>query len=152
MKTLIRVMRGLCSTGMVAFGVVYAAAGYAQTAVQTVVQTAAPTPADAASADAPVHVVTYYEVVPADQAPAKGARPAQILADYVDGARQEPGALSFEVLHDVEKRNRYVMLEVWRDRADFQQHAQAQSSIELTKLMQPWLIGPVDQRVNIEWR
>lgn len=133
MRTLIRVM---C---VAAFSVVCGVSARAQTA------------ASASSPDAPVHVVTYFEVVPADQAPAQGARPREILANYVDGAREEPGALSFEVLHDVEKRNRYVMLEVWRDNADFQHHLQAESSMRLAKLIQPWLIGPVDQRVNIEW-
>jgi quinol monooxygenase YgiN len=132
MKTLIHVM---C---VVALSVSYGATVRAQTA------------ASAASADAPVHVVIYYEVVPADQAPAQGARPRQIFANYVDGARQEPGALAFEVLHDVEKHNRYVMLEVWRDSADFQQHMHAESSAQLAKTLQPWLIGPVDLRVNTE--
>lgn len=136
MKTLVHLM---CAAVL---SVSYGTVAWAQT------QTAANAP----TADAPVHVVTYYEVVPADQAPAAGARPRQIFADYVDGARQEPGALSFEVLHDIEKNNRYVMLEVWRDDADFQEHKLAESNVQLTKMLQPWLIGPVDQRVNVEWR
>lgn len=132
MKTLIRV---LC---VAAAGLTYGAAAHAQAA------------SNAVSADAPVHIVTYYEVAPADEAPAQGARPRQIFSNYVDVAREEPGALAFDVLHDVEKHNRYVMLEVWRDNADFQQHMHAASSAQLAKSIQPWLIGPVDQRVHVQ--
>jgi quinol monooxygenase YgiN len=108
----------------------------------------APAPAVAPVSVAPLYVVTYYELIPASQPVPEGARPPVIFADYVAKAASEPGAVSFKVLDDAERRSRYVVLEVWANGDAFDRHRRAESTLALRQQIGGWLVGPSDQRIH----
>ncbi len=103
----------------------------------------------AASAQAPagVYVVTYFETVKVQPAPA-AATPLAVLSHYRDNTAHEAGAVDVKVLGDVDRPGRYVVVEQWDSADSFKQHASAASTVQMKQDLAPWLAGPGDQRIH----
>src|ERR1700730_18669797 len=67
-----------------------------------------------------VYLATYVDVMP--NAIAAGGT---LLARYRDTSRKEDGNLRFDVLQEIARPNRFVILEAWRDKAALDAHANA---------------------------
>jgi quinol monooxygenase YgiN len=73
---------------------------------------------DGGSARRPVYVVTHVDVPP----PRKDDCIA-LLRTLADASRKEPGNLRFDIVQQTSRPNHFTVLEVWRTRKDFDQHA-----------------------------
>jgi quinol monooxygenase YgiN len=100
----------------------------------------------AASAQTPsnaVDVATYVEVVPS--AVATGAA---LLKQYRAASRKQDGNLRFDVLQELERPNRFAIVETWRDPAAHDAHAQAASTKEFRDKLNPIEAAPPDERIT----
>jgi quinol monooxygenase YgiN len=90
-----------------------------------------------------VYVVTYVEVMP--NAVASGAA---LLKQYRDASAKEDGNQRAETLQEIDRPNRFVVLETWRDKAAFDAHGQSASATQLRDKLTPIADAPSDQRVT----
>lgn len=90
-----------------------------------------------------VYLTTYVEVMP--NSVASGIA---LLKHYRDASRRNNGNLRFDVLAEIGRPNRFVILETWRDKtapATHQQSADEAQFLEQLKLIQD---APPDERVE----
>jgi quinol monooxygenase YgiN len=73
--------------------------------------------ADARAQDGSVYAVTYLDV-----AANSVGRGMDLLATYREASRRETGNLEFTVLQEMGRRNRFAIIEGWRDKAAFETH------------------------------
>lgn len=92
---------------------------------------------------APIHVVTYVEVVPT--AKDEGAA---LMRQYRDAIRKENGNLRAETARRIGQPNQFVLIEAWKDRAAFDAHAKAPSTTQLRDKLKPIQSAPADERVH----
>ena len=90
-----------------------------------------------------VYVVTYVEVMPDAVAPG-----AALLKQYRDASVKEDGNLRAAALQEVDRPNRFVIVEAWRDKAAFDAHGQSTSVTTFHDKLTPIADAPSDQRVN----
>ena len=81
---------------------------------------AAMTTARAEGAATPVHVATYVEVGAASDKDG-----IKLLKQYRDETRKENGNLRSEVVQEIGRPNRFVVLEIWKDQAAFDAHGKS---------------------------
>jgi quinol monooxygenase YgiN len=98
------------------------------------------------------YMVSYYETVAASQPAPGGPAPDALLAHYRDSARQEPGVVSVEVLTDLGRSTRYVVIEQWNSPEALARHQTAASSLQLKQQLAAWLTDPSDQRVHVKFK
>ena len=67
-----------------------------------------------------VYLVTYVDVMP-NSVPAGSA----LLKTYRDASRKEDGNQRFEVLQEMARPNRFLILETWKDQAALDAHVKA---------------------------
>jgi len=96
-----------------------------------------------AAPTSPVYVATYVEV--AATAAKDGA---MLLTQYRDASRKEDGNLRAEVVQEIGRANRFVVVETWKDQAAFDAHAKAASTSALADKLKAIQNAPFDQRVN----
>jgi len=92
--------------------------------------------------DNAVYLVTYIEVMP--NAAASGAA---LLERYSDASRKEIGNLSFDVLHEMARPERFAILEVWKDKAAFDGHDKAASTVHFRDRLNEIQGAPYDERI-----
>jgi quinol monooxygenase YgiN len=113
-----------------------------QPALSLCIAAAALVPAAHAQSNA-VYVATYVEVMPNAASPA-----AALLKQYRDATLKEDGNLRAEALQEIERPNRFVMVEAWRDKAAFDAHGQSAAAAKLHDKLAPIADAPSDQRIN----
>jgi quinol monooxygenase YgiN len=90
-----------------------------------------------------VYLATYVDVMP--NAVASGA---VLLKQYRNASAQEDGNLRFEVLQEIERPNRFAIVESWRDKAALDAHAATASTLQFRDKLQAIENAPYDERIN----
>jgi quinol monooxygenase YgiN len=97
--------------------------------------------------DDSVYRVTYVEALPFDvMSPQSGV--ALELEHYRDASRKEPGNVRFDVLTELGRPNRFVILEVWRNTTSSDAHDKADSTAKFRQTMDKVQSAPLDMRAN----
>jgi quinol monooxygenase YgiN len=91
--------------------------------------------------NAPVYVVTYFEV-----APAAAAQTAALAGKYAETSRKEPGNYVYEMFEEIGRPSRFAIFEAWRDKnALAARNASAPTTAFRTEL-QPLMVSPFSVR------
>ena len=90
-----------------------------------------------------VYLATYVEVMPNAVAPG-----IALLKQYRDASVKEDGNLRAEALAEIERPNRFVVVETWRDKAAFDAHSQSAATSKFRDKLKPIADAPYDERVN----
>jgi quinol monooxygenase YgiN len=113
-----------------------------QLAAGTVIAAAFHLPA-AFAQNSTAYVVTYVEIMPTAVAPATA-----LLKKYHDASFHQDGNLREEVLQELERPNRFAIIEAWRDKAAFDSHTQSAATTEFRDKLKANQAAPYDERVN----
>jgi quinol monooxygenase YgiN len=90
-----------------------------------------------------VYLATYVEVMPNAIAPG-----IELLKQYRAASVKEDGNLRAEALAEIERPNRFVILEAWRDKAALDAHGQSVATLKFRDKLKPIADAPYDERVN----
>ena len=90
-----------------------------------------------------VYLATYVEVMPNAIAPG-----IALLKQYRAASIKEDGNLRAEALAEIERPNRFVILEAWRDKAALDAHGQSVATLKFHDTLKPIADAPYDERVN----
>jgi quinol monooxygenase YgiN len=90
-----------------------------------------------------IYVVTYVDVMP--NAATSGTT---LLERYWDASRKETGNISFDVLREIARSNRFVVLEIWSNSAARDAHTKGSGSGEFTEKLKSIESAPPDVRIN----
>ena len=90
-----------------------------------------------------IYVITYVDVIP--NAAASGTT---LLEHLWDASRKETGNIRFDVLREMARPNRFVVLEIWSDSAARDAHAKASGSREFAEQLKAIESAPPDARLN----
>ena len=88
------------------------------------------------------YVITYVEVMANAIAPG-----VSLLQAYRDASRKEDGYLRFNVLQEIDRPNRFAILEAWRNPAALDAHAKAASSLQFRDKLKAIETAPYDERI-----
>jgi quinol monooxygenase YgiN len=110
-------------------------------AVSTFAQAPQAPPADP---NLPLYVVTHVDI--GGQAAAVTA--AKLLSEFAADSRKEAGSIRFEVYREVGRANHFTVVEVWQNRAAFEQHLGGSVSKSFREKIQPLLGSPFDERLH----
>jgi quinol monooxygenase YgiN len=91
----------------------------------------------------PVYLATYVEVMP--NAVTVGTA---LFKQYRDASSKEDGNLRADALQEIERPNRFVLVEAWRDKAALDAHGQSAGTLKLRDKLMPIADAPNDQRIN----
>ena len=94
----------------------------------------------------PSHVLTYFEFAPSKIADAIAAMRA-----YRDASRREPGARTVDIYQEAGHPHRFIVREIWQDRAAYDRHAMAASITQLNTAIRPIHFGNPQVGVHIEY-
>lgn len=89
------------------------------------------------------YVATYVDVMP--NAVASGAI---LLKQYRNVSVQETGNLRFEVLQEIDRPNRFAIVEAWRDKAALDAHAATASTLQFRDKLKAIGNAPYDERIS----
>jgi quinol monooxygenase YgiN len=92
-----------------------------------------------------VYVATYVEVMPS--ATAAGAT---LLKQYRDTSAKEDGNLRADALQEIDRPNRFVVVEAWRDKAALDAHGQSAGTQQFHEKFGPIGDAPNDERITNE--
>jgi quinol monooxygenase YgiN len=90
-----------------------------------------------------VYLATYIEVMPNAVAPG-----IALLKQYRDATSKEDGNLRAKALAEIERPNRFVVVEAWRDKAALEAHGQSAATLMFRDKLKPIADAPYDERVN----
>jgi quinol monooxygenase YgiN len=90
-----------------------------------------------------VYLATYIEVMPNAVAPGTA-----LLKQYGDASSKEDGNLRAVALAEIERPNRFVVVEAWRDKAAFEAHGQSAATLKFRDELKPIADAPYDERIN----
>jgi quinol monooxygenase YgiN len=90
-----------------------------------------------------VYLATYVELMPNAVAPGTA-----LLKQYRDASSKEDGNLRAIALAEIERPNRFVVVEAWRDKAALEAHGQSAATSEFRDKLKPIADAPYDERVN----
>jgi quinol monooxygenase YgiN len=90
-----------------------------------------------------VYVATYVDVQP--QLSGQGVT---LIEQYRNATQKETGNVSVEVVQEISRSNRFVILEVWKDQASFETHEKANHTADFRSRLQAIHVSPSDQRVH----
>lgn len=93
--------------------------------------------------DGPTYLFNYVEVLPSAAAQALNA-----LKEYRDAARKEPGAIRVDLYQEKGQTHRFVVEEIWQNRAIAKEHGGDAASTALVQTLKPIELGPSDVRVH----
>src|SRR5665213_532262 len=121
--------------------VVLAAAGFGS---RIRAQQPQPDPLQAPKVVAPLYVLTFTDVLPANILVGTAT-----VKQYAADTRKDPGIERVEVIAQVGGHaNHMVIIEVWKDEASFSKHESAAHTLNFRSKMQPLLGSPLDQRFH----
>jgi quinol monooxygenase YgiN len=89
------------------------------------------------------YLVTYVEVLPTAASPA-----TVLLKKYRDASFHEDGNLRADVLQELERPNRFAVVEAWRDKAALDAHSQSASTADFRDKLKVIMAAPYDERIN----
>jgi quinol monooxygenase YgiN len=90
-----------------------------------------------------VYLATYIEVMPNAVAPG-----IALLKQYRDASSKEDGNLRAKALAEIERPNRFVVVEAWRDKAALEAHGQSAATLMFRDKLKPIADAPYDERIN----
>jgi quinol monooxygenase YgiN len=90
-----------------------------------------------------VYLATYVEVMPSAVAPG-----IALLKQYRDASFKEEGNLRAVALAEIERPNRFVVVEAWRDKAALEAHGQSAATLKFRDKLKPIANAPYDERIN----
>ena len=90
-----------------------------------------------------VYLATYVEVMPNAVAPG-----IALLKQYRDASSKEDGNLRAEALAEIDRQNRFVVVEVWRDKAALDAHGQSAATLNFRDKLKPIADAPYDERIT----
>jgi len=90
-----------------------------------------------------VYLATYVELMP--NAVASGAA---VLKQYRDESRKESGNLRVDVLAEIKRPNRFVIVEVWKDKVSLDAHGRSAASGQFSEKLKPLQDAPSDVRID----
>jgi quinol monooxygenase YgiN len=90
-----------------------------------------------------VYLATYVEVMP--NAVASGVA---LLKQYRDASSKEDGNLRAKALAEIERPNRFVVVEAWRDKAALEAHGQSAATSNFRDKLKPIADAPYDERIT----
>ncbi len=90
-----------------------------------------------------VYVATYIELMP--NALGSGA---VLLKRYRNASRKEAGNLRVDVLAEIARDNRFVIISVWSDKAAFDAHVQSAAGMQFREKFKAIEDAPADERAN----
>ncbi len=90
-----------------------------------------------------VYLATYVEVMPNAVAPGMA-----LLKQYRDASAKEDGNLRAEALAEIERPTRFVVVEVWRNKAALEAHGQSAATSKFRDKLKPIADAPYDERIN----
>jgi quinol monooxygenase YgiN len=90
-----------------------------------------------------VYVATYVEVMPNAVAPA-----SVLLRRYRDASRAEAGNLRFDVLAEIARPNRFVIVEAWSDKTALSAHTQSAGTVQFREQLAAIQDAPPDVRID----
>ena len=90
-----------------------------------------------------VYLATYVEVMP--NAVASGVA---LLKQYRDASSKEDGNLRAKALAEIERPNRFVVVEVWRDKAALEAHGQSAATSKFRDELKQIADAPYDERIT----
>lgn len=102
-------------------------------------------PAAVGAAASALFVVTYVDFL-ADGDPVRGQ---DELVRYAAQAGKAPGQLSYTVLQQLDRPNRFATLEVWDTEADYLSWQDGKKTAKFLAKVTPLLGSPLDHRLNI---
>jgi quinol monooxygenase YgiN len=91
----------------------------------------------------PVYLATYIDVMP--NAVAAGAA---LLKQYRNASLKENGNLRFEVLQEIERPNRFAIVEAWRDKVALDAHGAIASTSQFRDKLKAIGDAPYDERIT----
>jgi quinol monooxygenase YgiN len=71
-----------------------------------------------------------------------------LIKQYRDATRKEGGNTGVEVVQEIGRPNRFVILEVWKDQASFETHEKAAYTADFRSRLQAIHGSPYDQRAH----
>ena len=80
----------------------------------------------------PTYLTTYVEVVPS-----AGTQAVNMLKDYRDAARKEPGAMHVDIYREKGQLHRFVLGELWQNRTIVQEHIKSAATTALEQKLKP---------------
>jgi quinol monooxygenase YgiN len=89
-----------------------------------------------------VYLATYVEVMPNAVVPG-----IALLKQYRDASAKEDGNLRAEALAEIERPNRFVIVEAWRDKAALEAHGQSAATSKFHDSLKPIADAPYDERI-----
>src|SRR5262245_52669511 len=94
----------------------------------------------------PSYVTTYLEFGPSSVNNAIVA-----MKTYRDASRREQGATTVDIYQEAGHQNRFILREIWQDRAAYDRHAMAASTMQFKTAVQPIHFGPIYVSVHIAY-
>jgi len=94
----------------------------------------------------PAYVLTYLEFGPSSVNNAIAA-----MKTYRDASRRETGARTVDIYQEAGHPHRFVLREIWQDRAAYDRHAAAASTTQFKTAVQPIHFGPIYVSVHIAY-
>src|SRR5579864_2503263 len=91
----------------------------------------------------PTYLMTYVEVVPSAAGEA-----VNVLRDYRNAARNEPGAMQVDIYREKGQSHRFVLGEIWQNRTIVQDHVKGAATRALMQKLKPIELGPPDIRIH----
>jgi quinol monooxygenase YgiN len=90
-----------------------------------------------------IHVATYVDIQP--QSASNGVA---LLQQYREPSHAEEGNSSVEVLREISRPNRFVVVDVWQDTPSFERHETAPHTVQFRSGLKAIHNSPYDQRVH----
>ena len=91
--------------------------------------------------NAPIYVVTYFEVVLSAV-----TQTTDLARQYVGASRAEDGSEEIDGFEEIGRPNRFAIVEAWRDKKAAEAHASSNAAISFRDRLQPLLASPLDVR------
>ncbi|MGA2942771.1 MAG: antibiotic biosynthesis monooxygenase [Xanthobacteraceae bacterium] len=90
-----------------------------------------------------VFLVTYVDTMPDTIAPATA-----LLKRYQNASSHEDGNVRVEALQELERPNRFAIVESWRDKAGLDAHEQSAATTEFRDRLKAIQAAPYDERIT----
>ena len=90
-----------------------------------------------------VFLVTYVDAMPDTIAPATA-----LLKRYQNASSHEDGNVRVEALQELERPNRFAIVESWRDKAGLDAHEQSAATTEFRDRLKAIQAAPYDERIT----
>ncbi len=99
--------------------------------------------ARAQTTDTSVYVATYIDI----QLSSKD-QGVSLINQYRDASRAERGNSSINVVQEIARANRFVIVEVWKDQSSFDAHERSAQANQFRTKLKAIVNSPLDQRVH----